>query len=167
MGGVHHGHSAAEGRGSSLTYNSWASMIQRCSNPRHPKYRMYGARGIVACSRWKDFKEFLSDMGERPIGTTLGRIDSKGNYEPGNCRWETPSQQQRNIKHNHWIEHQGIRLCITDWAARLGIHQTTISHRISSGWEIDKVLSPPERLTPEQRRAKGRLAAAARWGRSI
>lgn len=80
----------------SPTYNTWASMKQRCLNPNSPKYRLYGGRGITICDRWLKFENFLADMGERPPGLTLDRIDNDGDYEPGNCRWATSTQQIAN-----------------------------------------------------------------------
>ena len=92
---VKHGHN----RPGSVTreYNSYTSMKTRCLNPNSPNYSMYGGRGIAICQRWLDgFENFLADMGERPNGKTLDRIDVDGNYEPGNCRWATLSEQQKN-----------------------------------------------------------------------
>lgn len=77
-------------------YNSWNAMKQRCLNPNASKYRDYGARGITVCDRWLTFENFYADMGVRPEGKTLDRIDNDGNYEPGNCRWATPAQQSQN-----------------------------------------------------------------------
>lgn len=71
-------------------------MITRCCNPNAPKFQRYGARGITVCERWRSFANFLADMGERPEGLTLDRIENDGNYEPGNCRWADASTQCRN-----------------------------------------------------------------------
>lgn len=88
-----HGHTTG---GWSPTYNTWVSMLQRCTNPRATYYRYYGGRGIAVCDRWRSFASFLADMGERPAGKSIDRIDTNGDYEPGNCRWATASEQRRN-----------------------------------------------------------------------
>lgn len=75
------------------TWNSWRNMRSRCRDPHHISYSSYGGRGIKVCDRWNSFENFLADMGERPTGKSIDRIDNNGNYEPGNCMWSTPGEQ--------------------------------------------------------------------------
>lgn len=78
------------------TYQSWTTMRVRCRNPNCNVWHLYGGRGITICERWESFENFVADMGIRPPGTTLDRVDNDGNYEPGNCRWATARQQRAN-----------------------------------------------------------------------
>ena len=89
-----HGHLV--GHRASPTYFSWQTMIQRCKNQKAPNYSYYGGRSIKVCGRWLSFENFLTDMGVRPEGLTLDRIDSDGDYEPGNCRWASWKEQMAN-----------------------------------------------------------------------
>jgi len=85
------------GLGGTPTYRTWYSMIERCCNPANASFKRYGARGIMVCERWRaSIEHFVQDMGARPPGMTLDRIDPQGNYEPSNCRWATELEQQRN-----------------------------------------------------------------------
>lgn len=85
------------GMSKSLTYRSWQKMKERCLNPRSNRFHIYGERGIVICDRWRNsFENFIADMGERPNGKSLDRINPNGNYEPTNCRWATPKEQANN-----------------------------------------------------------------------
>lgn len=95
VGNLRHGH-CAPGKNPSRTYVSWSRMKQRCQYAKHHIFHDYGGRGIRVCERWQEFKNFLADMGERPDGKTLDRKDVDGNYEPGNCRWATRLEQERN-----------------------------------------------------------------------
>lgn len=82
---------------SHVMYGAWSQMINRCENPKNSSYGGYGAMGITVCDRWHDFRNFLTDMGERPEGKTLDRINPKGPYAPENCRWATAAEQRKNI----------------------------------------------------------------------
>lgn len=125
----------------------WVAVIQRCTNPNCSSYHKYGALGIRVCKRWREsFKAFLEDMGPRPCGTTIDRIDNDGHYEPGNCRWATPKQQARNTSRNVFITHNGDTLTISAWAERLGFNNVTLWTRIRRlNWPIEEALTKPLR----------------------
>lgn len=89
-----HGHTV--GGHESPTHVTWRSMIERCTYPGAVNFARYGGAGITVCEEWKDFSRFLADVGERPAGTTLDRIDGSLGYAPGNVRWATPLEQARN-----------------------------------------------------------------------
>jgi len=131
-------------------YKTWASMVHRCTNEKVPSYKYYGGRGIGVCERWLDFLSFYEDMGDRPDGMTLDRIDNNGDYEPENCRWATRKQQAKNKrpKKQATLTHNGESLTVKQWAERLGVKPSTIHQRIKSGWPIEKTLSTPAERFP-------------------
>ena len=95
-------------------------MRDRCNNPNHHKYYRYGARGIKVCERWDLFKNFVEDMGARPEGHTIDRINNDGDYTPENCRWATKKEQQRNTSRNKNITIDGVTQCKAAWVEELG-----------------------------------------------
>lgn len=92
-----HGHCPADSR-PSPTYESWRGMFDRCTNLNATGYQHYGGRGIKICDRWRSFINFLADMGERPEGLSIDRINNEGDYEPKNCKWSTPKEQANNTR---------------------------------------------------------------------
>ncbi len=127
----------------SRTYASWHQMRIRCSAKKGIHFKNYRERGIRICARWNVFENFLADMGERPAGKTLDRINNNGNYEPSNCRWATPTEQERNTRANRIIEHNGKKLCAAEWSEVAGISQGTICRRLDNGWTTEQTLTIP------------------------
>lgn len=131
-----------DGQYKSLAYRSWDMMKQRCTNPSDPAYHNYGGRGISVCGRWMDFEPFLEDMGERPSPEhSIDRIDTNGNYEPGNCRWATRKEQNRNRRDNVLLTLGDETLCISEWSDRTGIDACSIRGRIRLGWSVEDALA--------------------------
>ena len=125
------------------TYISWMSMKARCQNPRHPAYPYYGGRGIRVCREWQDFVGFLEDMGERPDGHELDRIDVNDDYKSSNCEWSTESVQQSRLRSNKFLEYDGKRLTYSQWARELGIEPNVIAARAHDGWSAEAILTTP------------------------
>lgn len=135
-----HGHSGGIGKKPSDTYTCWRNMIQRCYNNKNKRYKDYGGRGITVCEEWKDFTNFLSDMGERPNGKSIDRINVNGNYEPANCRWATTKEQQNNIRNNRKVVYKGKTLTITELAEIFDIDRYVLYARLKrAGWNVEKV----------------------------
>lgn len=130
----------------SPTYSSWGNMIQRCTNPKSTHYNQYGSRGIKVCQRWLSFENFLADMGKRKVGMTLERIDNNGDYEPGNCKWATRSEQAYNRRTNVRHKIGGITKTTTEWLRYFNIKQSTFDQRVYVyRWPVLKALSTPTR----------------------
>lgn len=125
-------------------WRSWASIRDRCNNPRTPTYDRYGGRGISICARWNEFINFLSDMGPRPSPVhSVDRIDNNGNYEPGNCRWATEKEQARNRRSNLLFTVDGETLPLACWVERAGLKYSCVSARLHRGWSLEDALSKP------------------------
>lgn len=108
-------------------YRSWTTMKSRCYNEDNNRFYAYGGRGIVVCDRWlESFENFLSDMGDRPEGCTVDRIDVNGNYDPQNCRWATTVEQAKNQRTNVWYELDGEKMIQADVARALGVHPAVV-----------------------------------------
>lgn len=125
-----HGHTKIGFR--SPTYGSWSSMRERCTNPKK-KNGVYIKRGITICQRWMDsFSNFLADMGERPEGATLDRIDNDKGYCPENCRWATMTEQHRNTRRSmRWHIRGKTYMSLRDAVQETGISHTTIMRKVN------------------------------------
>ena len=130
-------------RGATREYNTWANMRDRCNNANNEEYPNYGGRGIFVCGRWENYQSFLSDMGRKPRGTSLDRIDVNGNYEPSNCRWADAHTQARNQRDAVLLTYNGKTLKTHEWSAITGLSVGLINNRRRSGWSDERILTQP------------------------
>lgn len=124
-------------------YRVWAGIISRTRYSGDTNYKRYGGRGIVVCAAWRTFMGFYKDMGSGyREGLQIDRIDNDGNYEPGNCRWVTQSENCNNKRQNHRITWKGITKTLTEWSKIIGMNRDTLRHRIKTyGYSIDEAFT--------------------------
>lgn len=141
-------------RGKQQSHPLWVTYVQmkqRCLNEKNKNFHRYGGRGIKMCDRWlESFWNFVDDMGERPEGHTLDRIDNDGNYEPSNCKWSTYKEQNNNKgkmrfhrrpgRCTRFLTYEGITLSKTEWQDLLGISPNTLWRRMKLGWTDEECL---------------------------
>lgn len=142
-----HGNPKHGGHGT-LTYARWKSMRQRCNDSKADNFKHYGAKGVTVCERWQDFAAFLADMGACPSqAKTLDRYpNANGIYEPGNCRWATKAEQNRNRpSHAVMLEHCGATKSLTDWASEIGMSVNALRMRLALGWTVEHALTTPKK----------------------
>lgn len=141
--------STTHGLSYSTEFDIWNMMIQRCHNPRNQAFHNYGGRGISVCQDWRDsFEAFYSHVGPRPKGHSIDRIDNDGNYEPGNVRWATRSQQSQNRRKTVHVIYNGENVTLQELADRLGVQRTTMYARYRTGVNI---FAPPRRRIKENK----------------
>lgn len=127
------------GMSKTLVHSKWRGMLTRCTNPKAESYPLYGGRGIRVCDRWLTFENFYEDMGTPPEGSSIERIDNDGNYEPGNCRWATSTEQGRNKRNNRVVTIDGIAMPVSAAAELLGIPVKRIYARLALGWSDEMI----------------------------
>jgi hypothetical protein len=130
------------GMSATQTYRAWQNMRARCECQSNPGYPDYGARGIRVCERWsRSFEAFLADMGEKPEGHSLDRINNNSDYEPSNCRWASRTTQQRNRRTCRMLTINGEARALSEWCEIYGQKHPAVILRLKRG------LSPLEALT--------------------
>ena len=138
------------------SHQTWYGAISRCTNPNSHAYRDYGARGISVCDRWlTSFDNFLADMGSRPEGLSLDRIDVNGDYSPDNCRWVTMAEQNRNKQYHRIVAYAGVTKPLFQWVADLKLNYYTVHSRLYKGWTVEEAL-----FGTRPRKTKGNLRYA-------
>lgn len=143
-----HGETAGDRRYSrTVEYSCWATMINRCTNSLDENYSNYGGRGIKVCDLWReDFSNFFEDMGRKPSKEySIDRIDNNGNYEPGNCRWATRKEQNRNTRQNRFFEINGVVKCLSEWVECYDIPYSRVQGRLNMDWGIVESLTHPKK----------------------
>lgn len=122
-------------------YNAWGHIISKCKDLND---KIYGGRGISVCERWRNFENFLKDMGFAPSKKhSIDRINVNGNYEPSNCRWTTSKVQNNNRRNNIFIEFNGKRKTLKEWSEELNMRYNTLQKRYVSGWDFNDILTIP------------------------
>jgi hypothetical protein len=148
---------------------AWRNLVARCTNPDHPKWPRYGGRGIRVCPRWLDsFPAFLADMGPRPGREySIDRRENDGHYEPGNCRWATRPQQDRNRGDNRIVEYGGLRLPAVAMCERFGVDYVLFRNRLRHGWTVARAIEEPasKARAPGQYEYQGRRLSLPALGR--
>lgn len=151
---THGGYGTAE-------YRSWQAAIKRCCNAQGEDFPDYGGRGIAVCDKWRhSFAAFLADVGPRPSRAySLDRIDTNGNYEPGNVRWATRTQQNRNKRTNRRVIFNGELLTVSQLVQYCDVSHRTICNRLSAGWPVERAIIKP---VQQEARSEGMRRAWAR-----
>jgi len=132
----HHGLSKTQ------EYKTWSRIRRRCFDEKDRNYKDYGGRGIKMCKKWNDsFINFYSDMGLRPEGTSIERINNEKGYYKENCRWATPKEQGNNTRRNHFVTYKNKTQTLSQWAKEIGINEGVLWYRIKTKWPLEKALN--------------------------
>jgi hypothetical protein len=128
-------------------YETWRNMKRRCLDPKNKRYAHYGEKGVFVCEEWeKDYSKFREWAYANGYSKelTIDRINNNGNYEPANCRWATPKQQENNMSRNRMLEYEGAVFTMSEWADMLRLPYGTINHRVQRGWTMDEIVNTPK-----------------------
>jgi hypothetical protein len=131
----------SHGKARTSVYISWQSMKTRCTNSSHKHYHRYGGRGISYDPRWETFENFYADMGDKPKGYTLERIDNSKGYSKDNCKWASRKEQLRNTISTVLLTYKGKTQCMLDWSKETGISYATIRSKLKLGWRADQIFA--------------------------
>ena len=124
-------------------YKIWSSMRSRCNCETDTNFKNYGARGIKVCEQWDSFQKFYADMGPRPPGLSIERVDNNGDYTPKNCEWATKGAQARNKRNSRLYTLEGVTKTQTEWANLIGVTPANLAYRLKAGWTLKEACTIP------------------------
>lgn len=127
----------------STEYEIWSSMKKRCNNPNNAAFKNYGGRGIKVCERWGKFENFLADMGPRPAGMSIDRIDNNKGYSPDNCRWADSISQSNNRRNVKTYTASNVTGKFGELCAHFAMPIATVRARLKAGWDVEKAFTEP------------------------
>lgn len=133
-------------------YRVWNLMKQRATNPENARWADYGGRGITLCEAWHDFEAFYRDMGDRPHGMTIERVDNNKGYEPGNVIWADRLTQANNRRVSVFITFNGKTQTAAEWGRETGLGKATIYRRLARGWSVERALTETLQMTGNRRK---------------
>jgi hypothetical protein len=148
-------------------FRAWVNLRKRCDDSKYQHFRLYGGRGITYCKEWEVFDSFFKDMGVAPIGTSLDRIDSNGNYCKSNCRWATPFTQGNNRRDNIILEYNGKKQTISNFSKEFGISRNVVRRRLQKGWSTEKALTTPVEKRGITIEFNGEIKTRRQWERDL
>ena len=161
-------HGQAKRGATSPEYRVWRSAIGRCTNPTNAAWGRYGGRGITVCPEWATFEQFYADMGPRPEGTSLDRIDNDRGYAPDNCRWATSKEQQNNRRSNVHVTIDGVTRTLKQWAEHFGISYAVVKERRADGKDgVDLFLASPRRSYKRLISFDGKQLTVTAWAKLL
>lgn len=128
------------GRHGKPGYATWLSMVQRCTNTSSKHYKHYGGRGITVEDSWRSYENFYKDMGEKPEGMSLDRIDNNKGYCKDNCRWASAKEQNRNRRNNRLLTVEDSTKTVVEWCELLKLKEKSVYTRLSRGWSVEEAL---------------------------
>lgn len=131
------------GKSKTPIYNIHRSMMNRCYLKTSTAYENYGGRGITVCDRWHSFENFYADMGDKPEGMSIERLDNAVGYSPENCKWATGKEQGNNTRRNRYISYKGVTKTASQWGDHIGITGHSLLKRLRRGWSVEATLATP------------------------
>ena len=157
------GHKRDKSTKKSPEYKTWDGIKERCLNKNGNGYENYGARGISMAPEWRDsFEAFFAHIGPRPSPKhSIDRVDNTGDYEPGNVRWATSVQQNRNKRSNRLVEYSGRTVCLAEAAELAGLPYYVVKNRIYKGWTVEDALAEPLDMRKSNAGSRGHSAGVA------